>query len=51
MGYQVLNIKSLGSLGKLTKSLDISFTAQIKQKKLIMFSGSWQFSLNRVSIS
>jgi len=33
MGYQVLNIKSLGSLGKLTKSLDISFTAQIKPKK------------------
>ena len=38
MGYQVLNIKSLGSLGKLTKSLDISFTAQIKPKEVIMFS-------------
>ena len=38
MGYQVLTIKSLGSLGKLTKSLDFSFTAQVTPKEIIMFS-------------
>jgi type IV pilus assembly protein PilC len=38
MGYQVLNIRSLGSLGKLTKSLDFSFSSQIKPKEVIMFS-------------
>lgn len=38
MGYQVLNIKSLGSLGKVKKALDISFTPQVKPKEVIMFS-------------
>ena len=38
LGYQVLSIKAVGSLGKLRKSLDISFTSPIKQKEVIMFS-------------
>jgi type IV pilus assembly protein PilC len=38
MGYQVISIKSLGSMGKLGKSLDFSFTAQVKPKEVIMFS-------------
>jgi len=38
MGYQVLTVKSLGSLGKLTKSLDVSFTKQVTPKEIIMFS-------------
>ena len=38
MGYQVLSIKSLGSMGKFRKSLDISFTTLVKPKEVIMFS-------------
>jgi len=38
MGYQVISIKSVGSLGKIRKSLDISFTSQVKPKEVIMFS-------------
>ena len=38
MGYQVLNIKSMGSLDKIRKSLDVSFTPQVKPKEVIMFS-------------
>jgi type IV pilus assembly protein PilC len=38
MGYQVLNIKALGSLGKVRRALDISFTPQVKPKEVIMFS-------------
>jgi type IV pilus assembly protein PilC len=38
LGYQVISIKSIGSLGKLRKSLDISFTAAVKPKEVIMFS-------------
>ena len=38
LGYQVLNIKALSSLGKLRKSLDISFTPPVKPKEVIMFS-------------
>jgi type IV pilus assembly protein PilC len=38
MGYQVLSVKTIGSLGKIRKSLDVSFTAQVKPKEIIMFS-------------
>ena len=38
MGYQVISIKSVGSLEKIRKSLDISFTSQVKPKEVIMFS-------------
>ena len=38
MGYQVISIRSLGSIGKFGKSLDFSFTAQVKPKEIIMFS-------------
>jgi len=38
MGYQVLNIKSQSGMEKLRKSLDISFTPQVKSKDVIMFS-------------
>jgi type IV pilus assembly protein PilC len=38
LGYQVLSIKSVGSLGKIRKSLDVSFTSQVKPKEVIMFS-------------
>ena len=38
LGYQVLNIRALSSLGKLRKSLDISFTPPVKPKEVIMFS-------------
>jgi type IV pilus assembly protein PilC len=38
MGYQVLSVKSAGSLGKIRKSLDVSFTQQVKPKEVIMFS-------------
>ena len=38
MGYQVISIRALGSMGKLGKSLDFSFTAQVKPKEVIMFS-------------
>src|SRR5271157_1948731 len=38
MGYQVLSIKSMGSMEKLRRSLDISFTPQVKSKEVIMFS-------------
>jgi type IV pilus assembly protein PilC len=38
MGYQVLSIKSMGSMDKLRKTLDISFTSQVKPKEVIMFS-------------
>ena len=38
MGYQVISLKSMGSLGKIRKSLDISFTAPVKPKEVIMFS-------------
>ena len=38
MGYQVISIKASSSLGKLGKSLNFSFTPQIKVKEVIMFS-------------
>ena len=38
MGYQVLSVKTIGSMGKIRKSLDVSFTAQVKPKEVIMFS-------------
>jgi len=38
LGYQVLSIKSVGSMGKLGKSLNISFTSPVKSKEVIMFS-------------
>jgi type IV pilus assembly protein PilC len=38
VGYQVLSIKSGGSLAKLNKTLNFSFTSQIKTKEIIMFS-------------
>ena len=38
MGYQVISIRALTSMGKLGKSLDISFTPQVKPKEVIMFS-------------
>ena len=38
LGYQVLSIKAVGSLGKLGKSLNISFSSPVKQKEVIMFS-------------
>ena len=38
LGYQVISIKSVGSLGKLGKSLNISFSSPVKQKEVIMFS-------------
>src|SRR4030067_1184692 len=38
MGYQVLNIRAFNSLSKIRKSLDVSFTAQVKPKEVIMFS-------------
>jgi type IV pilus assembly protein PilC len=37
-GYQVISIKSTGSVGKISKSLNFSFTPQIKPKEVIMFS-------------
>lgn len=38
MGYQVLSIKASSMMGKLQKSLSISFTSQVKPKEVIMFS-------------
>lgn len=38
MGYQVLNVKALGSIGKIRKSLDVSLTNPVKPKEVIMFS-------------
>jgi type IV pilus assembly protein PilC len=38
LGYQVLNIKSANSLGKLSRSLNFSFTSQVKPKEVILFS-------------
>jgi len=38
LGYQVISIKPLSSIRKITKSLDISFTSQVKPKEVIMFS-------------
>ena len=38
LGYQVISIKSVGSLGKLGKSLNISLSSPVKQKEVIMFS-------------
>ena len=38
MGYQVLSIKTSGSAEKVRKSLNISFTAEVKPKEVIMFS-------------
>ncbi|MFZ2036013.1 MAG: type II secretion system F family protein, partial [Dehalococcoidales bacterium] len=38
IGYQVLNIKSRNSLGKLSGALNISFTAQVKPREVILFS-------------
>lgn len=38
MGYQVLSIKASGSAEKVRKSLNISFTAEVKPKEVIMFS-------------
>jgi type IV pilus assembly protein PilC len=38
MGYQVISIRALGSMGNLGKSLSFSFTAQVKPKEVIMFS-------------
>jgi len=37
-GYQVISIKSSGSLTKLNKSLNFSFGSQVKPKEIIMFS-------------
>ena len=38
LGYQVISIKSLNSISKLGKSLNVSFTAEVKPKEVIMFS-------------
>ena len=38
MGYQVLSIKTMNSLAKFRKSLDISLTSEVKPKEVIMFS-------------
>ena len=38
IGYQVLNIKSRNSLGKLSGALNISFTSQVKPREVILFS-------------
>lgn len=38
MGYQVISIRTLTQLAKITKSLDVSFTPQVKPKEVIMFS-------------
>jgi type IV pilus assembly protein PilC len=37
-GYQVISIKSSGSLAKLNKSLNFSLGSQVKPKEIIMFS-------------
>jgi len=38
IGYQVLNIKSRNSLGKLSGTLNISLTSQVKPREVILFS-------------
>ena len=38
MGYQVISLKPMGSMGKIQRTLDISFTAPVKTKEVIMFS-------------
>jgi type IV pilus assembly protein PilC len=38
MGYQVLSIKAITSMGKFGNSLNVSFTSQIKVKEIVMFS-------------
>ena len=38
LGYQVISIKSVGSMGKIGKVLNISFTSPVKSKEVIMFS-------------
>ena len=38
LGYQVISIKSLNSISKLGKSLNVSFTPEVKPKEVIMFS-------------
>ena len=38
LGYQVLSIKALGGLGKLSQSLNFSFSSPVKTKEVIMFS-------------
>ena len=38
LGYQVISIKSHGSFGKISGTLNISFTSQVKEKEVIMFS-------------
>ena len=38
LGYQVISIKSVGSMGKVGKVLNISFTSPVKSKEVIMFS-------------
>ena len=38
LGYQVLNIKTMNSLGKISRSLNFSFTSVVKPKEVILFS-------------
>jgi type IV pilus assembly protein PilC len=38
LGYQVISIKSVGSMGKVGRVLNISFTSPVKSKEVIMFS-------------
>jgi len=38
LGYQVLNIKTMNSMGKISRSLNFSFTSQVKPKEVILFS-------------
>jgi len=38
VGYQVLSIKGLNSLANLRKTLDFSFTSQVKPQEIILFS-------------
>ena len=38
LGYQVISIKSSSSFGKISGTLNISFTSQVKEKEVIMFS-------------
>ena len=38
LGYQVLNIKTINSMGKISRSLNFSFTSQVKPKEVILFS-------------
>ena len=38
LGYQVLNIKTTNSFAKLSNTMNISFTSQVKPKEVILFS-------------